>query len=121
MKKEREDEMIGERVRTYRKAKKLSLSELANRAGVSKSYLSSLERDLQTNPSIQFLEKISRVLDVPVDEFLNKGADTESQLIQHLDSEWQQLVKEAMNSGISKEQFKEFLEYNKWRQNQPKE
>lgn len=49
--------MIGERVKKLREEKKMSMTELADKAGVAKSYLSSLERNLQTNPSIQFLEK----------------------------------------------------------------
>ncbi|WP_290590695.1 anti-repressor SinI family protein [Alicyclobacillus sp.] len=32
-----------------------------------------------------------------------------------LDPEWLELAKEAMASGISKEEFREFLEYQKWR------
>ena len=28
------------------------------------------------------------------------------------------IVQEAMESGVSKEQFREFLEFNKWRGNQ---
>ena len=36
----------------------------------------------------------------------------------HLDSEWTQLVKDAMSSGVSKEQFREFLEFTKWKQDQ---
>jgi XRE family transcriptional regulator, master regulator for biofilm formation len=34
-----------------------------------------------------------------------------------MDSDWVKLVKEAMDSGISKDQFREFLEFNKWRLN----
>ncbi|MCY9128792.1 transcriptional regulator SinR, partial [Bacillus spizizenii] len=48
--------MIGQRIKQYRKEKGYSLSELAEKAGVAKSYLSSIERNLQTNPSIQLLE-----------------------------------------------------------------
>lgn len=62
--------MIGDRVKKLRQEKKMSLSELADQAGVAKSYLSSLERNLQTNPSIQFLEKIAGVLNVPVDHLI---------------------------------------------------
>ncbi len=102
--------MIGERVKLLRKEKKMSLSELAEQAGVAKSYLSSLERNLQTNPSIQFLEKIAVVLNVPVDHLIYEQPNTEE-----LDSDWIKIVEEAMNSGVSKEQFKEFLEFNKWR------
>jgi XRE family transcriptional regulator, master regulator for biofilm formation len=102
--------MIGDRVKKLRLEKKKSLSELAEQAGVAKSYLSSLERNLQTNPSIQFLEKISSVLNVPVDHLINEHINKEE-----LDSDWMSIVKEAMDSGVSKEQFRDFIEFNKWR------
>ncbi|MGO4888324.1 helix-turn-helix domain-containing protein [Anaerobacillus sp. MEB173] len=105
--------MIGEKVKKYRKEKGLSLSELAERAGVAKSYLSSIERNIQSNPSIQFLDKISSVLDVSVETLLHESDNTDD----NLDPAWVDLVKEAMNSGVSKEQFKEFLEFNKWKSN----
>jgi XRE family transcriptional regulator of biofilm formation len=102
--------MIGNRVKQLRSEKGLSINELAERAGVAKSYLSSIERDIQSNPSIHFLEKISVVLGVPI-ETLFPGKKIELAL----DPEWSQLVRDAMASGVSKEQFSEFLEYNKWR------
>ena len=105
--------MIGERVKRLRQERKMSLSELAEQAGVAKSYLSSLERNLQTNPSIQFLEKIAGVLNISVDRLIHDEPDQET-----VDSDWIDLVREAMNSGISKEPFKECLEFNKWRNNQ---
>ena len=49
--------MIGDRVKRIRLEKNLSMSELADKAGVAKSYLSSLERNLQSNPSIPSLDK----------------------------------------------------------------
>ncbi|MEH7238458.1 MULTISPECIES: helix-turn-helix domain-containing protein [Bacillus] len=104
--------MIGQRIKTYRLQKQLSLSELADRAGVAKSYLSSIERNLQSNPSIQFLEKISTVLGVTVNELLHEQSEPESV---ELDSEWTRLVREAMKSGVSKEEFRSFLEFNKWK------
>ncbi|GAE30016.1 helix-turn-helix domain-containing protein [Alkalihalobacillus hemicellulosilyticus] len=106
--------MIGERVKKYRLEKGLSLSELAERAGVAKSYLSSIERNIQSNPSIQFLEKVSTVLDVSVETLLNERNDSKDE---QLDDAWIGLVREAMDSGVSKDQFREFLEFNKWRKN----
>ena len=104
--------MIGDRVKRLRTEKKLSMTELAEKAGVAKSYLSSLERNIQTNPSIQFLEKIAAVLDVPLDVLLqDKPTDYP------LDKDWAILVKEAMESGVSKDQFREFIEFNKWKIN----
>lgn len=108
--------MIGERIKKLRTERGLSLSELADKAGVAKSYLSSIERQIQKNPSVQFLEKISSVLDVPVNDLLGQQTSNIDDL--ELDSDWTQLVVEAMNSGVSKEEFKKFLEYNKWKMNQ---
>ncbi|WP_028611928.1 helix-turn-helix domain-containing protein [Paenibacillus harenae] len=105
--------MIGERIQMLRKRKGLSLTELSQRAGVAKSYLSSIERGLQQNPSIQFLEKVGAVLHVTVEDFLND--EQSGHKPEHLDSEWADLVREAMASGVSKDQFKEFLEFNKWK------
>jgi XRE family transcriptional regulator of biofilm formation len=105
--------MIGDRVKKYRLRRKLTLSEAAERAGIAKSYLSSIERNIQTNPSIHFLEKIAPVLDVPVETLLREESDLDEE---QLDSEWLNIVKEAMESGVSKEQFREFLDFNKWRQ-----
>lgn len=107
--------MIGERIKQLRKEKRMSISELAEKAGVAKSYLSSIERNLQSNPSIQFIEKISQVLGASVNDVIN---DKESVVETELDSEWMDIVNEAMNSGVSKAQFKEYLEFNKWRQQQ---
>jgi XRE family transcriptional regulator, master regulator for biofilm formation len=105
--------IIGERVKKYRTEKGLSITALADRAGVAKSYISALERNIQQNPSIQLLEKIADVLDISVDHLIKPEVDTKS-----LDQEWADLVKEAMGSGVSKEQFKEFLEFNKWKNKQ---
>ncbi|WP_424767290.1 helix-turn-helix domain-containing protein [Paenibacillus sp. sgz302251] len=105
--------MIGERIQMLRKRKGLSLTELSQRAGVAKSYLSSIERGLQQNPSIQFLEKIGEVLNVAVEDFLNY--DESDRTPDQFDREWAELVREAMASGVSKDQFKEFLEFNKWK------
>lgn len=107
--------MIGEKIKTLRQDKKMSISELAEKANVAKSYLSSIERNLQTNPSIQFIEKISTVLDVSVNDIINEDKAQNSET---LDNEWLKIVQEAMESGVTKEQFKEYLEFNKWRNKQ---
>lgn len=106
--------MIGEKIKELRKAKKMSITELAEKAGVAKSYLSSIERGIQVNPSIQFIEKISIVLGVSINELIREN---QSKQKEELDEEWLEIVQEAMESGVSKEQFKEFLEFNKWRIN----
>lgn len=106
--------MIGKRVQHLRKEKGMSLSVLAERSGVAKSYLSNLERDIQKNPSIQILEKIASVLNIPVDRLIDQEPAADVQLSE-LDQEWYDLIMEAMASGVDKQQFREFLEFNKWR------
>ncbi|MNN88424.1 HTH-type transcriptional regulator SinR [compost metagenome] len=93
--------------------KGLSLSELADKADVAKSYLSNVERNIQSNPSIQFIEKMADALEVSIHVLLY-GEPVEAQEAS-LDGEWFRLVQEAMASGISKREFKEFLDYQKWR------
>jgi XRE family transcriptional regulator of biofilm formation len=105
---------IGKRIKMFRVQKNISLSELAETAGVAKSYLSNVERDIQSNPSIQFIEKMALSLKVPINSLLFGETDNEEQL----DSEWTRLVQEAMSSGIDKQQFKEFLEFQKWKKDQ---
>lgn len=105
--------MIGKRVQQLRKEKGISLTELAERAGVAKSYISNLERDIQKNPSIHFIEKIASVLKVPIESLIDQ--DDSVKRDPELDQEWYEIIKEAMSSGVDKQQFREFLEFNKWR------
>ncbi|TCP30244.1 transcriptional regulator [Scopulibacillus darangshiensis] len=110
--------MLGSYIKELRIQKNLSLTELAERAGVSKSYLSTIERDLQKNPSIQFLEKIASVLDTTVESIVqSEPSMSKDQELPNLDNEWISIVKEAMESGIDKKDFKEFLDYQRWRRN----
>ena len=47
-------EMIGKNIYWLRKEKGLTLSELAERANIAKSYLSNIERNINQNPSITY-------------------------------------------------------------------
>lgn len=105
--------MIGERIQQLRQARGLSLSELADKSGVAKSYLSAIERSLQGNPSISVIERLADVLQVSVQALLlPSNADTDDA---DVDPEWIDLAREAMSSGITKEQFREYLEFQRWR------
>ncbi|KMK78177.1 helix-turn-helix domain-containing protein [Alkalihalobacillus pseudalcaliphilus] len=110
--------MIGDRVKRYRLEKGYSLTELADKAGVAKSYLSSIERNIQSNPSIQFLEKIATMLHISVEDLLYDDETRQANQDTTLDPRWIELVEEAMNSGISKDQFREYLDFIKWKNKQ---
>jgi transcriptional regulator with XRE-family HTH domain len=60
--------MPGKRIKRIRTEKGLNLSELARRAGISKSMMSQIENDL-SNPSIDTIRSIATVLEEPVFAF----------------------------------------------------
>lgn len=102
--------MVGDQIRELRLEKGYSISELADLAGVSKSYLSYIERNIQKNPSLQFLKKIAFTLEVDLDTLI----DEKDQETIPIDDEWKELLGQAIAEGLSKEQFKDFQEYVKF-------
>ncbi|MEK3885901.1 helix-turn-helix domain-containing protein [Bacillus sp. FSL K6-3431] len=115
--------MIGKNICKIRKKKGLTLTELANRAGIAKSYLSNIERNVNKNPSINVMEKIASVLEVDLKTLLDPELTNEPKLPQ-LDAEWIDLVHELKESGIKKEEIKEFktlLEFIKWQNKHTKD
>ncbi|WP_423799534.1 helix-turn-helix domain-containing protein [Neobacillus sp. SAB-20_R2A] len=59
--------MEGNRIRKLRMKKGISLNKLSKETGVSKSYLSFLERDIKSNPSLDILKKIAESLKVDIE------------------------------------------------------
>jgi XRE family transcriptional regulator, master regulator for biofilm formation len=107
--------MIGKKIKRLRQQKGYSITELGRLADVSKSYLSQLERGLQTNPSLQFLVKVSKPLETSIDFLLqdskgHKCGDTE------LDEEWKVLIRQAIEDGLKKEDFQEYRKYIKFQE-----
>lgn len=107
--------MIGQRIKKLRQKKGYSITELADLANVSKSYLSYIERDLQKNPSLQFLSKLTIPLETSIEYLLGNGKKDEK-----LDEEWRTLIENGIEEGMSKEeflQFREFVRFQKWKGN----
>lgn len=105
--------MIGERIKKLREKKGYSITELANLAAVSKSYLSYIERNLQNNPSLQFLTKVAAPLDTSIEYLLGNPNEEE-----RLDEEWRELIQNGIEEGMSKEDFrdfKDFVRFKKWK------
>ncbi|MFC0476132.1 helix-turn-helix domain-containing protein [Robertmurraya beringensis] len=106
--------MIGKNIYDIRKRRGLTLTELAERAGIAKSYLSNIERNLNQNPSINVIEKIASVLEVDLKELLGSGGDKNEP---QMDNEWVEFVKELRDSGVEKDQIQEYkmlLDFIKW-------
>ena len=61
----------GERIRTWRTEKNMTLPALADRAGLSKGLISKLENNEDSNPSLSTLYKIAEALDITVADILD--------------------------------------------------
>jgi XRE family transcriptional regulator, master regulator for biofilm formation len=111
--------MIGERIKKLRKEKGYSLSVLAEQAGVSKSYLSYLERNVKNNPSLQFLSKIATTLETSIEYLLGEEKIVkENELSDELDKEWVVLLKNAIDDGMSKddlEKYRDYIRFVNWK------
>lgn len=59
------DLQLGSRIRALRQSRRLTLRELAARAGVTESFLSQVEREV-TAPSIASVQRIARALDLSI-------------------------------------------------------
>lgn len=56
--------MLGERIRNFRKEKRMTLQEMANATELSIGYISQVERNL-VDPSLSSLRKIAKTLGIP--------------------------------------------------------
>jgi transcriptional regulator with XRE-family HTH domain len=64
---------LGPRIRSLRQARNVTLRELAERAGVTESFLSQVEREV-TSPSIASVQRIARALDLGIAELFVEDA-----------------------------------------------
>ncbi|MBM7661643.1 transcriptional regulator with XRE-family HTH domain [Bacillus mesophilus] len=97
--------MEGNRVREIREQKGLSLNKLAKITGISKSYLSFIERGKQTNPSVTIVKKIANALEIPMNELLYelKVRNKDS-----IDEKIHNVIHELSKIEISEKEFTQF-------------
>ncbi|MEI2666688.1 helix-turn-helix domain-containing protein [Rossellomorea sp. LJF3] len=99
--------MVGDKIKILREKRGLTIIELSTKSGISKSYLSSIERGIQKNPSIQVLEKISDALGISSNHLLCYRTG--------IDDDWLQLVKMAIEEGLTKQEFLEFIQFTQFK------
>lgn len=102
--------MDGAKIKDLRTKRGISLTELAKRSGVSKSYLSFLERNMQQNPSIEVLEKIAKALDVNMYSLFIDETTCTSIKATHLDRETLELAIELDKANVDKEKLRMLID-----------
>lgn len=106
--------MIGKNIAEIRLRRGFTLSQLAERANISKSYLSNIERNLNRNPSLHIIEKIAGVLNVDILTLLNNETKENDFL---LEKEWIDFINDLKKSGIRKDQihrYKPLIDFINW-------
>lgn len=98
--------MIGEQIKTARKAKDVSQEELAVRLGVVRQTVSKWENEMSV-PDADVLIQIAELLDVPVSQLL--GIEPESGSVQDMAGELARLNKE-LAAKIQKEKLRAELD-----------
>ncbi|OUQ15744.1 MerR family transcriptional regulator [Lachnoclostridium sp. An14] len=75
-----QDINIGAKVQEFRTQKKISLRQLAGKAGMTPSMLSQIENNV-VNPSINTLKEIARALEVPMFKFFQDDSLPEKMIV----------------------------------------
>jgi transcriptional regulator with XRE-family HTH domain len=68
---------LGAKIRFHRQGKGWTLTDLAEKSGVSKAYISDLENGVAGKPNIQYIFNIAVAFDVTIDELLKDATVTE--------------------------------------------
>jgi XRE family transcriptional regulator, master regulator for biofilm formation len=108
--------MDGKRLKELRRRKGFTLDTLSEQTGISKSYLSLIERDIQSNPSLDILHRLAKTFDVQVEELVkiekedrSVGLTNSAPTVKGIIKVEIELQVEDMNSR-KLEQIKEFIE-----------
>lgn len=95
--------VIGKRILARREEQRLDQSELADRAGLSRAYISRLERGIVPNPKVLDLMQVARALELSMAALMRQDDDTSAarlsecaELLQQLDGEPPEVVETVM-------------------------
>lgn len=91
------EQIIAQRVREFRLAKGVSMTELARRTSMSKAMLSKIE-NAQTSCSLSTLSRLAETLDVPVTA-LFRGVDAEREAVFTPAGQGSQIVRRGSDVG----------------------
>jgi XRE family transcriptional regulator, master regulator for biofilm formation len=96
---------LGERVRTLRTEKHITLPRLAEKANLSKGLLSKLENNEESNPSIDTLFQIAEALEVTLADILETESAQVKRIVPEKQPDWQKgLISYLRNHGKEPDQ-----------------
>ena len=88
---------LGEKIKSIRKQKNMSLRELAQITGLSKTTLSDLENDAK-NPSLETLQKVSKALEISIADLIS-ATESEDDLVASVRDSGSEILAGLSKSG----------------------
>ena len=111
---------LSQKIRQLREEKEWSLNELAERAGISKAYLSQLENNVSKQPSAEVLLKIAAALRTTIADLLDKPVRVHAKDFGEMSDGLRELIsKRGKDLDIREEDVKMLMSI-RYRGNQPK-
>lgn len=107
--------MVQFRMKQLRLQRGYSINELSEKAGISKSYLSYIERGIQKNPSLHILSRLASSLGTTLEDLLDNHKHQPELYEELIDEEWMQIFSEAIEHGITKEDFSLYIDFIKFK------
>lgn len=107
--------MVQYRIKQLRLQRGYSINELSEKAGISKSYLSYIERGIRKNPSLHILSKLANSLGTTLEDLLDDNKYQPQLDEKCMDEEWKQIFSEAVEHGITKEDFSLYIDFIKFK------
>lgn len=106
---------LGHRIQTAREEKKMSQEQLAGAIGISQSALSNYEKGKRRIYLAQ-LEKLSEVLDKPLDYFVESFTENRSVVVATKDNNILKIINELyLLSEKEISQIDDYIQYLKWK------
>lgn len=90
-------EEVGRRIKYFREKKNWKQNELANRAGVSPTYIYQLERGLKS-VTVEYLGYICNALGISLEEFFRSGSPNEKTAVDALNDKQRDLLNNFLES-----------------------
>ncbi len=94
----KERDNLGLRIRRLREEQDLSLSDLEKKSGVTKGYLSQIERGEAINPSLEAVRKIAQGLEVQITDLIGENNEKKNS-IQRIPKGLKEYINKAKTRG----------------------
>ncbi len=110
---------LSQKIKQLREKKGYSLNELAERAGISKAYLSQLENNRSKQPSAEILLKIASALRTTIADLLDKPVRVHAKNFGEMPDGLRELIDEQGETLDIREEDVKMLMSIRYRGNQP--